>query len=83
MAVATVHPGHEASFHLELPVNNDDLASGEQPLHIGIWTLHVYLSIRGFPETLETWTVFARIRYEAEECRVELTTFGPTLDVFD
>ena len=60
MAVVTLHPGYEVSFHLTLPVSDDDLTGGK---HLGIWTVHVHLSIRGFPESLETWTVFAFVRY--------------------
>ena len=77
IAVFTLHPQHEVRFDLTLPVSDDDLASGED---IGIWTVHVHLSIRGFPESLETWTVFAFIRYVEGQFQVEPRTFGPTLD---
>ena len=83
MVVATVHRGHVAHFSLELPVTDDDLTVDpeEQPLlNIGLWTAHVYLSILGFPGSLETWTVFARVQYEEGKFPVNLTTFGPILD---
>ncbi len=83
MAVATLRRGHVARFHLQLPVTDDDLTVDpeEQPLlNIGLWTAHVYLSILGFPESLETWTVFAWVRYEDGKFRVDLNTFGPMLD---
>ena len=77
IAVVTLHPRHEVRFDLTLPVSDDDLAGGED---IGIWTVHVHLSIRGFPESLETWTVFAFIRYVEGQFQVEPRTFGPALD---
>lgn len=82
MVVATLPRGHVARFSLELPVMDDDLIDPEeQPLlNIGVWTAHVYLSILGFPESLETWTVFARVQYEDGKFPVDLTTFGPMLD---
>ena len=83
MAVATVRRGHVVRFSLELPVTDDDLTVDpeEQPLlSIGAWTVHVYLSILGFPESLETWTIFARVQYEDGKFPVDLATFGPILD---
>lgn len=81
MAAATLYPGREMRLHLELPVNDSELTgSGNVRLDIGVWTLHVCLSILGFPKHLETWTVFARIRYEHAKFQVDLTTFPPQLD---
>lgn len=83
MVVATVRRGHVARFSLALPVTDDDLTvdpEEQRLLNIGVWTAHVYLSILGFPESLETWTVFAHVQYEDGKFPVNLATFGPTLD---
>ena len=83
MAAATVRREHGVRFYLDLPVNDDDLTvdpNEQNPLSIGVWTVHVYLSILGLPESRETWTVFARIQYEEDKFAVDLNTFSPIPD---